>query len=239
MTEYTFTVESDEPVYFSDKLMSLHRHMFMADPAFQRAYARGVKALGGEDKYFWHWRVHVGLWAAASAARLPGDFVECGVNYGFMSSAIMEYLDWDKLGKMFYLLDTFSGCDPQFLTAAGIEENKRKQDAGWYATSVEDVRANFSEWCNHRIIVGSIPDTLGQAITYRIAFLHIDLNSSAPEVAALRFFWPRLVPGALVLLDDYAYQGFGVSQLAMDVLAAELGVPIAALPTGQGLLIKN
>ncbi len=62
----------------------------------------------GQD-YGWHWRVHVGLWAAASCASLEGDFVECGVNRGFLSSAIMEHLDWDKTGKHFYLLDTFNG----------------------------------------------------------------------------------------------------------------------------------
>ena len=65
--------------YDQDGLFSIHNHEFMADPDFIRAYARGVKAVGGVD-YQWHWRVHVGLWAAANAAKRPGDFVECGVN---------------------------------------------------------------------------------------------------------------------------------------------------------------
>jgi hypothetical protein len=41
-----------------------------------------------------------------------------------------------------------------------------------------------------------------------------------------------------VLLDDYAYWGYEEQRLAMNALASELSVPICALPSGQGLLIK-
>jgi hypothetical protein len=34
-------------VYASGGLISVHRHAFMDDPLFQRAYQRGVDALGG------------------------------------------------------------------------------------------------------------------------------------------------------------------------------------------------
>ena len=59
-----------------------------------------------------------------------------------------------------------------------------------------------------------------------------------PEVAALNYFWPRLLPGAFVLLDDYAYSGFGEQKAAMDELARAKNIQILSLPTGQGLLVK-
>ena len=65
------------------------------------------------------------------------------------------------------------------------------------------------------------------------------MNCAAPEIAALTRFWERLVVGAPVLLDDYAYDGYRHQKLAMDELAGRLGVPIASLPTGQGLLLKT
>lgn len=71
-----------------------------------------------------------------------------------------------------------------------------------------------------------------------MAYLHIDMNCAPPEVAALRFFWPRLTPGAFVLLDDYAIGERDEQRVAMDEVAGELGVKICSLPTGQGLLIK-
>jgi hypothetical protein len=120
--------------YDQDGLRSIHNHDFMSDPAFVRAYQRGVQAA---SDYHWHWRVHVGLWAARLAVRLPGDFVECGTNRGFLSSAIMKDLDWDKTGRRFYLLDTFSGRAERFVS---VEEKKDgvldRNGENWKAVSI-------------------------------------------------------------------------------------------------------
>ena len=88
-------------MFNADGLQTIHCHDFVDDAAFVLAYQRGVKAIGGVDEYHWFWRVHIGLWAASGASKLDGDFVECGVNKGFLSSAIMEYLNWDSIGKTF------------------------------------------------------------------------------------------------------------------------------------------
>ncbi len=227
--------------YLQDGLATFHNHDFMADPAFRSAYARGVAAAGQD--YGWHWRVHIGLWAARTAVALPGDFVECGVNAGFLSSSIMQALDWNRLDKTFYLLDTFAGLDARFVSDQErrdgiLEKNQAMIDNGFYVLDFAAVRRNFSEWRRVKIVKGSIPETLDQIESRRVAFVHIDLNCAPPEVAALRFLWDRLVPGAIVLLDDYAFAGYQVQKNAMDQLALELGVAIASLPTGQGLLIK-
>src|SRR5438876_427641 len=228
-------------VYDQDGLRSIHNHEFMDDPAFRKAYQRGVRAAG--DDYRWHWRVHIGLWAAACAARLEGDFMECGVNRGFLSSAIMDYLNWDSLGKQFYLLDTFRGLDERFVSpedkASGAgEKNTQNLATGFYVQGVEEVRANFSQWKNVSLIEGPIPETLPMVRANKIAYLHLDMNCSPPEVAAVRFFWERLSPGAPVLLDDYAFYGYVSQKIAMDRFAQEKGINILSLPTGQGLLLK-
>ena len=178
-------------VYKQDGLTSIHNHEFMNDADFVAAYQRGVAAAGVD--YQWHWRVHVGLWAAYTASKLPGDFVECGVNKGFMSSSIMQYLDWDSTGKMFYLLDTFKGIDeryvtPQELEGGVLEKNKKLMESGGYVQGSEAARKNFSEWKNTRIVEGSIPETLSAVQSEQVAFLHIDLNCAPPEIAALNYF---------------------------------------------------
>jgi hypothetical protein len=229
-----------EQVYDQDGLRSVHDHSFMSDPSFRKAYKRGVQAAG---EYGWHWRVHIGLWAAKSASRLNGDFVECGVNRGFLASAIMEYVDWDSLGKQFYLLDTFNGVDERYLSVADLkfgatDRNVRNLQSGFYVQGAESVRENFSQWKNVQIIQGAVPETLGHVAASEIAFLHLDMNCAFPEVAALECFWDRLVQGALILLDDYSYAGYGVQKAAMDKVASAKGLTIASLPTGQGLLMK-
>ena len=230
-------------VYAQDGLVSVHNHDFMRDPEFVRAYGRGLQALGGHDDYRWHWRIHVGLWAAATAARLDGDFVECGVNRGFLSSAIMESLDWDRLGRTFWLLDTFAGVDERLVSAeerrdGALQRNRDELASGFYVSGPESVVANFAQWKNVRIVVGAIPGALAEVDAARIAYLHLDMNCAPPEVAAVEHFWDRLVPGAVILLDDYAYLGYEHQKAAMDAFAASRGVAICSLPTGQGLMLK-
>ena len=228
-------------IYQQDGLYTAHNHEFMANAAFVRAYARGTRA-AGED-YGWHWRVHVGLWAAEMAIKLPGDFVECGVNRGFLASSIMNLLDWNIRERTFFLMDTFAGLDERYISeeerASGIlDRNQNEIDRGFYTFDVNEVRRNFAEWPSAKLIVGPIPETLPEMTAERIAFLHLDLNCSPPEVAAIEEFWDRLSPGAPVLLDDYAYVGYESQKRGMDGFARRAGVSVLSLPTGQGLLVK-
>jgi len=54
--------------------------------------------------------------AADKASRLGGDFVECGVNRGGYSRAVMHFVDFPRLGKTFYLLDTFHGLEDKLIS---------------------------------------------------------------------------------------------------------------------------
>jgi hypothetical protein len=224
-----------EITYNQDGLACVHNASFLRDERFVAAYRRGVEAAGAD--YPWHWRVRVGLWAADHARRLEGDFVECGVYRGFLSSAIMRYLDWNRLGKRFFLLDTFRGLDEAFISE---EERLAGKTAayGGYRECFEDVQRNFAEFRNVVLIRGSVPLTLPQVSADKVCYLHIDMNCAPPEVAAAAYFWDKLVPGAVVLLDDYANPDKDVQHCAMDRFAASRGVEVLPLPTGQGLMVR-
>lgn len=227
--------------YVEDALMTRQNHEFIDDPRFARAYARGMQASGSD--FHMRWRVHVALWAAHSASKLSGDFIECGVNKGFVSSAIMNYLDWNSLDRKFYLLDTFNGLDLSQVSeaekAAGyLQRNETSLATGYYVSGADRARKNFSEWKNATVVVGSIPGSLKEVPAKAIAFLHLDLNCSPPEVAALELLWDRLVPGAFILHDDYAQVDQKISKEGMDRFAAKKDLQFVSLPTGQGLLIK-
>lgn len=228
-------------VYDCDGLRSIHNHDFEREADFRRAYERGVRAAGN---LYGPWRVHVAIWAAKIAAKLPGDFVECGVNRGFISSSVMEALHWNSLKRTFYLLDTFGGIEPRYLSESEIAKGALERNAdnirsGVYVTDIEGVRRNFSEWRNIKIIQGAVPETLKLIESRTIAYLHIDMNCAPPEVAALEMLWGRIAQGGVVLLDDYAYHGYEAQKIAMDAAAMRIQAPILSLPTGQGLIIKT
>jgi hypothetical protein len=228
--------------YARDGLFTMNNDHFRRDAAFRAAYARGVAASHGFDPKM-EWRVHVALWAASTAARVPGDFVECGVNAGFMSSAIMQSLDWRHANRKFYLIDTFRGPVLAQYSQREIDRGRAATAesalaAGAYVTDLERVRANFSEWPNAVVVEGAVPDVLDTVNIADVAFLHLDMNCALPERAALEFFWDRISPGGVVLLDDYAYFGNESLAEAIDSTAARLGFRTLSLPTGQGLIVK-
>jgi hypothetical protein len=238
-----YTVLSSRGRYMQDGLVTVHNDDFRRRGAFQEAYRRGVAASNGVDPEF-EWRVHVALWAAATSLHVPGDFVECGVNAGFISSAIMQRLRWNTLGRRYYLVDTFSGPVLDQYSREEVERGRLSiaEDAlrrGAYVTDLERVRANYAEWPNAIVVQGAVPEVLSTLPLGPIAFLHIDMNCAYPERAALEFLWPTLSPGGLVLLDDYAYLGHNEQAGAMDEAARGLEAEILSIPTGQGLIIKK
>lgn len=216
------------------------------EPRFVEAYARGINS---GHKYnarsfskpgmdlFVKWRVHLACWAAWHAKHLPGSFVECGVSTGIMSLAICDYIDFNSLDKDFYLFDTFCGIPEEQMSLrekpARIATNERL-----YEESYKLALGNFEPFPRAHLIRGKVPDTLNNVDIEEVCYLCIDMNIAEPERAAIEHFWPKLVSGAPVLLDDYAMVNHEPQKEAMDEFASKKGVKILTVPTGQGLLMK-
>lgn len=219
--------------YNQDGLATIHNADFMNEPRFLRAYEAGRRtgSWGGAEI---HWRARVACWAAERAKDLEGDFVECGVNRGGLSRTVIEYVDFPKLDKRFWLLDTFEGLSEQYISeeerAAGIRE-------GGYEPCYEAVVETFAPF-DVRIIRGTVPDTLPQVEAGQVSYLSIDMNCVEPEIAAVEHFWPKMPSGAVALLDDYGWPHHEAQKRAFDELAARFGVPLLPLPTGQAILVK-
>ena len=221
--------------YNEDGLASAHHPTFLEDPHFIESYAAG-QATGSWPHGNLRWRAHVICWAAARGAQLPGDFVECGVNRGGYAMTVIHYVDFARMEKRFFLLDTFEGLLATQLTD---EERRLGLRGGGYTPCYDAVRRTFAPYGDAvRVIRGVVPDTLPQVCTERIAFLSIDMNAREPEIAAAEYFWDRLVTGAVMVLDDYGWRKHAAQRLAFDEFARRRGVPLLALPTGQGLIFK-
>jgi O-methyltransferase len=217
--------------YMADGLITRHTADFLDDQKFSSAYAKG-KSTGSWMNMDPRWRVYTACWAAAHAVNLPGDFVECGVNRGGMALTIMEYLNFNSLGKRFFLLDTYCGF-PQGSQAAPVNH-------GLYSDCYADVVKTFAPYHGARIVRGMVPETLPAIDSEQISYLSIDMNCAEPEIEAVRRLWPRMIAGAVVLLDDYGGgPAYRPQKQAFDRLAQELGFQILALPTGQGLIVRT
>ena len=142
--------------YKQDGLATEHNADFMKDEAFMKSYNLG-KNTGSWRKSEIHWRAYVACWAANKAKHLEGDFVECGVYRGGLARTVMHYVDFKKLPKKFYLLDTFCGLVEECLSD---DEQKRgfRELGRRYDDCYEFVRDLFKEFGNvviirrHRIV---------------------------------------------------------------------------------------
>jgi O-methyltransferase len=220
--------------YSNDGLFTVHNADFMYNTAFKVAYT-AAKATNSWGDANIEWRVHVGLWVALQAARLEGDFVECGTNRGGMATAILTYLAGNNnfQKKKFYCFDTFQGLSEKYSTA---EEYQHM--VGQYSDCFSEVKTHFDQFPQVTLIKGVVPETLSQFNPAKIAFLHIDMNSAIPEIAAAEFFWPQLVSGAYMLLDDFAWEACKNQRDTFIEFAKQNKVEILWLPTGQGLIQK-
>jgi O-methyltransferase len=221
--------------YKADGLITSTNCDFIHEPRFKKAYQAAADT-NPWPNFTLQWRVYIVCWMADHVKNLEGDFVECGVNTGAYAKAIMQYVDFDRLNKTFYLLDTFEGLVAGLITQ---EEKKLGIDKylGSYSNVYEKVKQAFAE---HRaeIIKGAVPGTLPLCRAEKVAYLSIDMNCVEPEIAAAGFFWDKMVPGGVIVLDDYGFAQHIHQKTAFDKFAREKNVSILSLPTGQGIIFK-
>lgn len=216
--------------FAGDMLITFNRNMgFFEDARFMEAFNGNVRFPVEKTLI---WRLHVLCWNALNSLRVEGDFVECGVFQGFCSAVATRYLDFGSVDKQWYLYDTFSGIPPDQLNP-GHRNSPDFEQPGLY----EGVVQRFAGYRNVHVVRGRVPDVLHERAPEKVAFMHIDMNSAAAELAALEFFWERLSPGAAIVLDDYGWRGYRAQKLAEDPFFAARGRQVLELPTGQGLVL--
>jgi O-methyltransferase len=229
------------PTLAEDGLISQHLVEFLDDPKFVRAYAQG-KATGALDSHPGdiRFRAYIACWAATQALSLEGDFVECGVGHGLLSKTIVEYLDFSKAQKNFFLFDTYMGI-PLEQGKASEKDNMQRLNKTHYAEPYfEKVASLFSDFPNVRLVQGILPESLQKQDIDTISYLSIDMNNAQAEIGTVEILWDRVIRGGLILLDDYAYGSeFLEQKRSWDAFAESKKIPILTLPTGQGLIIKH
>ncbi len=224
------------PTYNEDGIVTWHLNSFMNDEKFLKAYKLGKATKSwGEDKDL-YWRAYIACWAADHVKKLSGDFVECGVNKGGLARMIIDYIDFEKGNKRFFLLDTFKGIPSELITE---EEKKYGVSVKHYGDVYEEVINRFKAFSNVEVIKGKVPDSLIKVESNKIVYLSLDMNVAGPEIAAAEYFWDKIVPGGIILIDDYGFSNkYTVSNRLYNEFAEKRNLKVLPLATGQGILVK-
>ncbi len=189
----TFKLATNQgPVsYMNDGLITSHNCDFLKDERFKKAYELG-KATGSWPNVDIFWRAYVACWAGNYAKKLNGDFVECGVFKGGYARAIIEYIEFDKIDRDFYLVDTFEGLDDALVTKEERQYGITAENYNYYKNAYESVKNTFARFDKVHIVKGRVPEVLPKVQTDKVAYLSIDMNCKIPEIAAIDFFGTSL-----------------------------------------------
>jgi len=182
----------------------------------------------------WHWNLQTVLWAVRQARNLEGDLVELGVFKGHTTLFCAEYLDFADWPKTWSLYDTFDGIPDDQLDAGWKDSNRVYKGT----FSFEEVRDRFAHIANIKVIKGRVPEVLADECPDKIAFLHVDLNNAIAEIQALEALYDRVVPGGIIVFDDYGWAVSRAQYDAENAWFAKKDLQILSLPTGQGLFVK-
>jgi hypothetical protein len=161
------------------------------------------------------------------AAAIPGHLAELGVYRG-NSAAVMAHFA-RAYGRQLFLFDTFEGFDPRDLTDRDFGEYRPFVD-----TSLGHVQDAVGKDSVHYIkgyFPASVPSDL---IDVHFSVVHLDCDLYEPMKAGLAFFYPRLSPGGLMIMHDYANPHWAGVRQAVDEFA--LGIPegVVVLPDKSG-----
>lgn len=154
--------------------------------------------------------------------KIQGAFAELGVYKGD-SAAIIHLMDPNRT---FHLYDTFEGFQPEDLK---VESGKAATYTphNFADTHIDRVKQKLhsDKFIFHQ---GYFPDTTKDSEDETFAMVSLDADLLKPTQAALRFFYPRLAPGGLIVIHDYNPDWPGIMQ-AVDEFAHTIPEPIIPL----------
>lgn len=146
------------------------------------------------------------------SAELPGVIVECGVFKGnsLCKFAMFRDLFGSRTAKKIIGFDIF-GKFPQtkfkddkksrekFIVEAGLEGISKEQ----LLQVLKHKNADMLVELVKGDITKTVPSYAKAHPELRISLLNIDVDIYEPAVTILKYLYPKVVPGGIILLDDY------------------------------------
>lgn len=143
-----------------------------------------------------------------------GAFAELGVYRGD-SARVLHALAPERT---LYLFDTFEGFH-----AADLEgeegEASTYSTANFADTNVALVAERLGKSDKVKIIAGNFSETRKIAENEKFALVNLDADLARPTAEALSFFYPRLLPGGVIIVHDYHPKWPGLIRVVDDFLA--------------------
>jgi hypothetical protein len=163
---------------------------------------------------------------AKAQSKHSAHMAEVGTYQGGTAGMICEA----KGDRPLHIFDTFEGLPPSHAQDQNVHREHQ------YACSLESVRGYLARYPHVNYYKGRFPDTSAPVADFQFSFVHFDVDLYAGTLACLEFFYPRMIPGGVMLSHDYSILS-GVRQ-AFTEFMADKPEGLIELPTTQCMLVK-
>ncbi len=176
---------------------------------------------------------------------LTGVVAECGCFKGLSSHLMCKTIKSGNkvfLGEEFQIFDSFEG-----LSVLQAEDQKSEayfnsdrppseiMKEGNFAVDLDKVKANLSEFPYIQYFKGWIPHSFPSENSNQYRFVHVDVDLYQPTLDSFEYFWPKLLPGGIMLCDDFNWSG---AEKAVKEFSLKHGVAYEVSPFNQAYFVK-
>jgi O-methyltransferase len=226
--------------------------LYETDQFFNDKYDEGIAVSGtplDNDKVYYtkrRVRFYNTMQLFLQSIELEGAMIECGCFRGlssFMMCGYLKALHPKFSGKDFFIVDSFEGLSEPTKEddlEQGANQNPRFfAGAGTFATSMDHVRNVLLGFPEVQLYKGWIPEVLQDLPDVKYRFVHIDVDLYQPIKAALEYFHARLVPGGMIVIDDYGSLFWPGAKLAVEEFCSTNCVQFLKISTAQAVIWRR
>jgi hypothetical protein len=155
---------------------------------------------------------------------LPGDIIEIGVFKGSGIATFSKFLEiyCPNSNKKIIGFDIFQKNTNEILSK-DVELDKTNMNTVYSRVNsdeltLESVENRLSCMNFHKkysLVEGDVEETLPSFLEknpgLRVSLLYIDCDIERPTYISLKYLWDRLLPGGIILFDEYEYHSFSES----------------------------
>lgn len=169
-----------------------------------------------------------------------GHVAECGSWRGTSAYQIALYLKKYGFQKKFFIFDSFEGLSSfqkeDLENNPVLDEGRRR---GEFACSLDIVRENLKEFDFMEYKKGWVPERFSDVDNLMFSFVNIDLDLYQPIKDSLEFFYPRMIKGGIISLDDYGYLSFPGAKSSVDEFVKNKDLFFLHFPSAGAYILKK
>jgi hypothetical protein len=169
---------------------------------------------------------------------LPGDIVEIGVFKGSGIATFSKFVEifCPNSNKKIIGFDIFDDTNKEKILEKDGKFDKEKMEVVYSKVnksdlSLESVTARLDKMNinkKYNLIKGDVVETLPEFLKenpgFRCSLIYIDVDLERPTYYSLKYLWDRLLPGGMIVFDEFEYHKFSESN-GVEKFLRELNLP--------------